>query len=57
MSEIQQGGSDAAPSISNIAGAVVIVIILALTGVIMYQQSQLTNAVTALATVSAKCSK
>ncbi len=56
MSEIQQDGS-AAPSISNIAGAVVIVIILALTGVIMYQQSQLTNAVVALATVSAKCAK
>ncbi len=56
MSEIQQGGSDA-PSISNIAGAVVIVIILALAGVIMFQQSQLTSAVTALATVSAKCSK
>ncbi len=56
MSEIQQGGSDI-PSISNIAGAVVIVIILSLTGVIMYQQSQLSNAVTALATVSAKCSK
>jgi len=56
MSEMQQGGTDT-PSISNVAGAVVIVIILALTGVIMYQQSQLTNAVTALATVSAKCSK
>ncbi len=56
MSETQQGGS-AAPSISNIAGAVVIVIILALTGVIMYQQSQLSNAVTALATVATKCAK
>ncbi len=56
MSEMQQGGS-VAPSISNVAGAVIIVIILALTGVIMYQQSQLTNAVTALATVSAKCAK
>ena len=57
MSEMQQGESAAAPSISNIAGAVIIIIILALTGVIMYQQSQLSNAVTALATVSAKCSK
>ena len=57
MSEMQQGGGDAAPSISNIAGGVIIIIILALTGVIMYQQSQLSNAVTALATVSAKCSK
>ena len=56
MSEIQQG-EDAAPSISNIAGAVIIIIILALTGVIMYQQSQLSNAVTALATISAKCSR
>ncbi len=56
MSEVQQGESDA-PSISNIAGAVIIVIILALTGVIMFQQSQLSKAVTALATVSAKCSK
>ncbi len=56
MSEMQQGESEA-PSISNIAGAVIIIIILALTGVIMYQQSQLSNAVTALATVSAKCSK
>ncbi len=52
MSEMQQGAS-----ISNIAGAVIIIIILSLTGVIMYQQSQLTNAVMALATVSAKCSK
>ena len=52
MSEVQQQSS-----ISNITGIVVIVIILALTGVIMFQQSQLTKAVTALATVSAKCSK
>ena len=57
MSEMQQDASDAPPSISNIAGAVIIIIILALTGVIMYQQSQLSNAVTALATISAKCSK
>ena len=55
MSEMQQGESNA-PSISNIAGAVIIIIILALTGVIMFQQSQLSKAVTALATVSAKCS-
>ncbi len=57
MSETQQGVSDAPPSISNIAGAVIIIIILALTGVIMFQQSQLAKSVTALATVSAKCSK
>ncbi len=57
MSETQQGESAAPPSISNIAGAVIIIIILALTGVIMFQQSQLAKSVTALATVSAKCSK
>lgn len=56
MSEMQQGGN-AAPSISNIAGVVIIVIILALTGVIMFQQSQLTKAVVVLATISAKCAK
>jgi len=52
MSETQQGSS-----ISNLTGIVVIVVILALSGVIVHQQSQLTNAVTALATLSAKCSK
>ncbi len=52
MSDMQQGSS-----ISNLAGIVVIIVILALSGVIMYQQSQLTKAVTALATVSAKCAK
>ncbi len=52
MSETQVGSS-----ISNIAGAVVIAIILSLTGIIVFQQSQLSKAVTALATVSAKCSK
>jgi|APSaa5957512535_1039671.scaffolds.fasta_scaffold262618_2 hypothetical protein len=52
MSEMQQGSS-----ISNLAGIVVIVVILALSGVIMFQQSQLTKAVTALATLSGKCVK
>jgi len=52
MSETQQG-----PSISNLTGIVVIIVILALSGVIMFQQSQLTKAVVALATVAAKCSK
>ena len=52
MSETQQGSS-----ISNLTGIVVIVVILALSGVIVHQQSQLTNAVMAMATLSAKCSK
>ena len=52
MSDMQQGSS-----ISNLAGIVVIIVILALAGVIMFQQSQLTKAVTTLATVSAKCAK
>ncbi len=52
MSETQQGSS-----ISNLTGVVVIVVILALTGVIVYQQSQLTNAVMAAATIAGKCAK
>jgi hypothetical protein len=52
MSETQEQAS-----ISNLAGIVVIIVILALSGVIMFQQSQLTKAVTALATVSVKCAK
>jgi len=52
MSEMQQGSS-----ISNLAGIVVIVVILSLTGVIVFQQSQLTKAVTALAIVSTKCDR
>ena len=52
MSETQQGSS-----ISNLTGIVVIVVILALTGVIVFQQTQLTNAVMAAATIAAKCSK
>ncbi len=52
MSETQQGSS-----ISNLTGVVVIVVILALTGVIVYQQSQLTNAVMAAATMASKCAK
>ena len=52
MSEMDQGSS-----ISNLTGIVVIVVILALSGVIVFQQSQLTKSVTALATVAAKCAK
>ena len=52
MSEREQGSS-----ISNLTGIVVIVVILALTGVIVYQQSQLTNAVMAAATIAGKCTK
>ena len=52
MSEMQQGSS-----ISNLTGIVVIVVILALSGVIVFQQSQLTKAVTALATLSVNCAK
>ena len=52
MSEMQQGSS-----ISNLTGIVVIVVILSLTGVIVFQQSQLTKSVIALATVAAKCAK
>jgi len=48
---------DQGSSISNLTGIVVIIVILSLTGVIVYQQSQLTKAVTTLATVAAKCAK
>ena len=52
MSETEQGSS-----ISNLTGIVVIIVILALSGVIVYQQSQLTKAVMAVATIAAKCAK
>ncbi len=43
------------PAISNIAGIAMVVIVLALVSVIWYQQSQLTDAVRLLASVSTKC--
>ncbi len=43
------------PAISNIAGIAMMVIVLALASVIWYQQSQLTDAVRAMAYISAKC--
>lgn len=43
------------PAISNIAGIAMAVIVLALVSVIWYQQSQLTDAVRILASLSAKC--
>ncbi len=43
------------PAISNIAGLAMAVIVLALVSVIWYQQSQLTDAVRLLASISAKC--
>jgi hypothetical protein len=52
MSEMDQGSS-----ISNLTGIVVIIVILSLAGVIVFQQSQLTKSVIALATVAAKCAK
>jgi len=45
------------PAVSNIAGISVVVIILSLSSVIWYQQSQLSDAIKTLAVVSAKCAK
>ncbi|MFQ5765036.1 MAG: hypothetical protein ACE5GT_08915 [Rhodospirillales bacterium] len=45
------------PAVSNLAGISVVVIVLALTSVIWFQQSQLSDAVKTLAVVSAKCIK
>ena len=52
-----QAGGAQSPVISTIAGAAVVVIILALTGVIWNQHNDLRDAVKTLALVSAKCAK
>jgi len=45
------------PTVSNIAGIAVAVILIGMTTVIVSQQNDLKDAVKALAIVSAKCSK
>jgi len=44
-------------SISTLAGVAMLIIMVALTSVVVYQQGQLAEAVKTLAIVSAKCGK
>lgn len=56
MSEMQDAATEPR-SVSNIAGGAMIVIILALTSVIWYQQGQVKDAIEGLAVIAAKCAK